>query len=414
MKHQVDGLHCTCRALGGDCTERHLQDPLCSPPMPDGLFVVGDLVEDQQDGRKGKIAAAMEDVHCGKLTALYDVLYEDGMTRSGCSGALLRPRRPEACSKCTKMLRFGREVRVTLTRCHTALMRVAGHDSADLSVLSSAIAVCKHFEEMPRLWAGHCCRCKWQRHSIAQMKTELISDACFGKVADVTTDMQAKHLASKHSQPQGFDFGLKGMSNQGFEFAFGCLDGKGRRCVETEYIDLVYQQQSSQSLEEAMSTLKLALNIFHDQRTTFDTFRLISDKCNNFATMDAMPHILHGNSTGWDLNADPNKAIDHIFGTPPGTAETTSAAAEPASVAPSTSNPPAAAPTVISKKATRPPGKPTREVSDSESDEDRPLAQIVQAEKELAAPSLHSASSVVGNRVAKDFGKRNGGVFVGR
>jgi hypothetical protein len=109
VKHQVDGLHCTCRALGGDCTERHLQDPLCSPPKPDGLFVVGDLVEDEQDGRKGKISTVMEDVHCGKLTALHGVLYEDGMARSGCSGALLRPRRPEAYSKCTKMLRFERK-----------------------------------------------------------------------------------------------------------------------------------------------------------------------------------------------------------------------------------------------------------------------------------------------------------------
>ena len=63
-----------------------------------------------------------------------------------------------------------------------------------------------------------------------------------------------------------------------------------------------------------MFTLKLAINMFNDQHPAFVNFRFISDKCNNFASMDAIPHIIHGNSTGWDLKADPKKAVNHIFG----------------------------------------------------------------------------------------------------
>jgi len=122
----------------------------------------------------------------------------------------------------------------------------------DLELLTAIEAVCKHFEEMPRLWAGYIIRAKRQRHEIQKLKASLLLDANFGRVAVVTTDMEAKNLASKNKQPQGYDFGLKGMSNQGFEFAYGATDAKGNRYVETEYVDCIYQHQSQQSLEEAM------------------------------------------------------------------------------------------------------------------------------------------------------------------
>jgi hypothetical protein len=106
------------------------------------------------------------------------------------------------------------------------------------------------------------------------------------------------------------------MSNQGFEFAYGCTDEKGQRYVETEYVDCVYGHQSSQTLEEAMGGVLLAMNIFHKKHPNFVDYHAISDKCNNFATMDQIPHVMHGNATGWEQKTDPAKAVGDIFWKP--------------------------------------------------------------------------------------------------
>ena len=121
--HQCDGLHCGMYALGGDCEHRHIQDP---------LYVKSD------------------------------------------------PSDPaEPCGPCTKMLRFGRECRITLDRAHNTLQQLfptlpglceGGHHSENLKAI---VIVCKNFEDMPRYWAGYIARCKWQRHAIAIMKEEL-------------------------------------------------------------------------------------------------------------------------------------------------------------------------------------------------------------------------------------------------
>lgn len=223
------------------------------------------------------------------------------------------------------MLRFGRECRVNLTRARNRMerafkslpeMRAGGKD---LELLSSIVSVCKHFEEMPRLWGGYITRCKKQKHEIAKLKEGLLHDCNFGKVAVVTTDMEAKNLASKHKQPQGYDFGLKGMSNQGFEFAYGAIDQQGKRYVATEYIDCIYEHQSSQTLDEAMGGLKLGLNLFNKVHPELTDFHMVSDKCNNFASMDQIPHIMHGNATGWDLAADPENCLEDMFWVSPTT-----------------------------------------------------------------------------------------------
>jgi hypothetical protein len=91
--------------------------------------------------------------------------------------------------------------------------------------------------------------------------------------------------------------GAKGMSVQGGMFLFCNEHG----ILQQHFIDLVYEQSSNQSLEEAMSGLAAQLDFIRRQYPNIETIFIVSDKCSNFNSFEQIPFLIAGNQRHWVL-----------------------------------------------------------------------------------------------------------------
>jgi hypothetical protein len=142
----------------------------------------------------------------------------------------------------------------------------------------------------------------WQDDALAKLQERLGSPECRGKVVILTVDMKSKTVKDKNRCEQGHGMGAKGMSLHG-----GMVDGYRDGVFHTHYIDVIYEQSSNQSLEEAMVGIRVQVE---EIRRTWPDVREIwiqSDKCGNFNSFDQIPWIVKGNQSGW--GGEPGKLL---------------------------------------------------------------------------------------------------------
>ena len=100
-----------------------------------------------------------------------------------------------------------------------------------------------------------------------------------------TIDMKGKTPTAKNREEQGHGMGAVGMSLQGGMLHF-FLDG----VEQQHFVDLIYNQRSNQTLQEAMTALSAQLDFIRRTYPTLHTIYLTSDKCNNFNSFDLLPY----------------------------------------------------------------------------------------------------------------------------
>jgi hypothetical protein len=131
------------------------------------------------------------------------------------------------------------------------------------------------------------------------MKSKLAEPENEGVVAIFTIDMKSKTKTGKHLEEQGHGMGAKGMSLQG-EMLHFYKDGRYHR----HFVDLVYDQSSNQSLEEAMTALAAQLDAIRKAYADIKTIWMVSDKCTNFNSYNQIPFIVGGNARNWGLTTE--------------------------------------------------------------------------------------------------------------
>jgi hypothetical protein len=124
--------------------------------------------------------------------------------------------------------------------------------------------VCKFTFYLAQWYAGHVAWGLVQEARIAHFKQSLFDLDKRGKWALFTVDMKGKTVPDKNKCEQGYRMGAKGMSVQGGMFLFCNEHG----ILQQHFIDLVYEQSSNQSLEEAMSGLAAQLDFIRRQYQT--------------------------------------------------------------------------------------------------------------------------------------------------
>ena len=72
--------------------------------------------------------------------------------------------------------------------------------------------------------------------------------------------------------------------------------------LQRRFVDLVYDQSSNQSLEEAMTSLSAQLNLIRNTYPDIVTIWMTSDKCTNFNSYNQIPFIVAGNARNWSSN----------------------------------------------------------------------------------------------------------------
>ena len=163
---------------------------------------------------------------------------------------------------------------------------------------SDLISLAGRYVDFPRYWGSHVGRGEWQRHAFTGIKEWCRLPENIGKYAILTVDMKSKTIKDKHRGPQGHQMGAKGMSYQGGMVELW-LQGEGFYAQHTHYIDVVYEQHSNQTLEEAMVGIYAQVSEIRETWPQIDYVFIQSDKCSNFNSFEQIPWIINGNKTGW-------------------------------------------------------------------------------------------------------------------
>ena len=152
---------------------------------------------------------------------------------------------------------------------------------------SNLVTAAQALEYGPKHYHAHVGRELWQDHQIKMHKEFLRRPENAGKIAMFTIDMKGKTPTAKNREEQGHGMGAVGMSLQGGMLHF-FLDG----VEQQHFVDLIYNQRSTQTLQEAMTALSAQLDFIRRTYPTLHTIYLTSDKCNNFNSFDQVLYFI--------------------------------------------------------------------------------------------------------------------------
>jgi hypothetical protein len=128
------------------------------------------------------------------------------------------------------------------------------------TLMKALVKAAQALEYGPKHYHAPVGRKLWQDHQIKMHKEFLRRPENAGKNAIITIDMKGKTPTAENREEQSHDMGAVGMSLQGGMLHF-FLDG----VEQQHFVDLVYNQRSNQTLQEAMTALS-AQQILYDER----------------------------------------------------------------------------------------------------------------------------------------------------
>ena len=155
------------------------------------------------------------------------------------------------------------------------------------TLMKALVTAAQALEYGPKHYHAHVGREMWQDHQIKMHKEYLRRPENAGKIAMFTIDMKGKTPTAKNREEQGHGMGAVGMSLQGGMLHF-FLDG----VEQQHFVDLIYNQRSTQTLQEAMTALSAQLDFIRRTYPTLHTIYLTSDKCNNFNSFDQVLYFI--------------------------------------------------------------------------------------------------------------------------
>ena len=174
-------------------------------------------------------------------------------------------------------------------------------------MLSQSICqMAKQFSYITRYFGAHCCRGLHQEAAIARRRATVEDQLRFNTALNrcfFTVDMKSKTCPSKSCQEQGFNFGLRGFSYGGGMLEFLVYNQDDGYYLMTAFIDIVYKQSSDQTLEEAMSALRLQLFQIKKDFPQLTDVIICSDNCGNYHGYEQIPFVVLGNRDGWKVNS---------------------------------------------------------------------------------------------------------------
>jgi hypothetical protein len=118
-------------------------------------------------------------------------------------------------------------------------------------------AMCKYVSYVTQWYVAHVGRGMWKEAQLQQHKQKLQLPEMQGRVGLFIIDHKSKTVPDKHRAEQGFGIGGggNGMSVQGGMLNYW-QDGK----MQQHYVDVIYDQSSTQRLEESMTSLSAQLD----------------------------------------------------------------------------------------------------------------------------------------------------------
>jgi hypothetical protein len=160
--------------------------------------------------------------------------------------------------------------------------------------------VMKDFQWMSAWWASHVCRGKLLDEVKRQLKLWLVTEP--GRTSCLAlSDHEAKTLGKKHKAEQGHNMGQKGISNHGFLFFYAAKDEIGEWHLGRSSFHCLYKQQTAQTLDEACGGMLVGMDFLRRNFRWMKHVVFHTDCCNNLHSYNVIPHVLHGNDTGWVL-----------------------------------------------------------------------------------------------------------------